>query len=97
MDEQQIIYIQQVYQVLFHFLIMVLLVHRPCLGKMRKIDGCDMEKFGTLDSSEKTIVILGDRWWPRTTKQEGDTMSKNQIYVIYGKNVMSAQMLEVSL
>ena len=30
----------------------------------RKIDDCDMENFGTLDSSEKTIAILGDTWWP---------------------------------
>ena len=29
--------------------------------EMRKIDECGMEKFGTLDSSEKTITILGDR------------------------------------
>ena len=85
MDEQQIIYIQQVYQVLFHFLIMVLLVHRPCLGKMRKIDGCDMEKFGTLDSSEKTIAMLGDRWWPQTAKQEGDEISKKNLCNIWGK------------
>ena len=35
-----------------------------------------MEKFGTLDSSEKTIAILGDRWWPQTAKQEGDKTSK---------------------
>ena len=27
---------------------------------MRKIDECDMEKFGTLDSSEKTIAIPVD-------------------------------------
>ena len=27
----------------------------------RKIDERDMEKFGTLDSSEKAIAILGDR------------------------------------
>ena len=27
--------------------------------EMRKIDECDMERFGTLDSSEKTIAILG--------------------------------------
>ena len=40
-------------------------------GEMRKIVECDMEKFGTLDS-EKTIAILGDRWWPKTAKQEGD-------------------------
>ena len=26
---------------------------------MRKIDGCDMEKFGRLESSENTIEILG--------------------------------------
>ena len=64
--------------------------------EMRKIDDCDMEKFGTLESSEKTIAILGDRWWPQAVKQEGDKISK-KIHVTYGKNVMSAQMLEVSL
>ena len=36
--------------------------------EMRKLDECDMEIFGTLDSSEKTIAILGDRWWPKTAK-----------------------------
>ena len=36
--------------------------------EMREIDECDMEEFGTLDSSEKTVAIPGDRWWP----QEGD-------------------------
>ena len=41
------------------------------LDEMRKIDECDMDKFGTLDRSEKTIAILGDRW-PQTAKQEGD-------------------------
>ena len=35
---------------------------------MRKIDECGVEKFGTLDSSEKTTAILGDRWWPQTAK-----------------------------
>ncbi|CAM9645227.1 unnamed protein product, partial [Laminaria digitata] len=35
------------------------------------VDGCNMKKFGTLDSSEKTIAILGDRWWPQTAKQVG--------------------------
>ena len=29
---------------------------RDLLEEMRKIDDCDMEKFGTLDSSEKTIL-----------------------------------------
>ena len=29
-----------------------------------------MEKRGTLDSSEKTIIILGDEEWPQTTKEE---------------------------
>ena len=31
---------------------------RDVLAEMRKTDECDMEKFGTLDSSEKTIAIL---------------------------------------
>ena len=44
--------------------------------EMREIDECDMEEFDTLDSSEKTIAILGDRWWPQAAKQEGDTISK---------------------
>ena len=35
-----------------------------------------MEKFGSLDSSEKTIAILGDRRWPQTAKQEGVNMSE---------------------
>ena len=44
--------------------------------EMRKLDECDMEEFGKLESSEKTIAILGDRWWPQTAKQEGDGVSK---------------------
>ena len=35
-----------------------------------------MEEFGRLESSEKTIAILGDRWWPQTAKQERDRISK---------------------
>ena len=40
-------------------------------------DGCDMEGFGTLliDSSEKTIAFLGDRWWPQAAKQDKQTFS----------------------
>ena len=50
---------------------------RQVLEEMRKIDECVMEKFGTLDinSSEKTIAILADRWWPQKAKQEGDKIS----------------------
>ena len=44
--------------------------------EMSKIDECGMEKCGALDSSEKTIAITGDRWWPQTAKQEGDKISK---------------------
>ena len=33
---------------------------RDVLEEVRKIDECDMEKFGTLDSSEKMTAILGD-------------------------------------
>ena len=42
---------------------------------MRKIDECDMEKFGTPDRREKTIAMLGDRSWPQTSKQEGNNIT----------------------
>ena len=41
---------------------------RDVLEEMRKIGECGMEEFGTLDPSEKTIAILGDRRWPQTVK-----------------------------
>ena len=53
--------------------------------EMKAIDGCDMEEFGTLDSSEKTIAILGDRWWPQTAKQVGDKISKKFLCNIWTK------------
>ena len=54
--------------------------------KRREIDECGMEEFGTLDISEKTIAILGDRWWPQGAKQEGDKIS-NTSYAICGNHV----------
>ena len=38
---------------------------------MREKDDSGMEEFGTLNNSEKTIAILGERWWPQTAKQKG--------------------------
>ena len=35
-----------------------------------------VEESGRLESSEKMIAILGDRWWPQTAKQDGDRISK---------------------
>ena len=52
---------------------------------MKKIDECDMEKFGTLDSSEKTIAIRGDRWWPQTVKQEVRKTSEKLLCNIWKK------------
>ena len=50
-----------------------------------------MERFGALDSSEKTIAVLGDRWWPQTAKQETDETSTFFLCVIYGRKVLGAQ------
>ena len=69
---------------------------RDAVEEMRKLDECDMDEFDRLEGSEKTMTILGDRWWPQTAKQDGNRISK-QFYVIYGKSVTSAQTLEVSL
>ena len=52
--------------------------------EMRKLDECDMEEVGRLESSEKTVAIL-DRWWPHPAKQDEDRITK-QFYVIYLKN-----------
>ena len=60
--------------------------------QMRKIYERDMENVGTLDSSEKTIAILGDsRRWPQTAKQKWDNgIDKLFLKVICGENVVSA-------
>ena len=44
-----------------------------------------MEEFGRLESSEKTIAIVGDRWWPQTAKQDGDRIRKQFICSIWKK------------
>ena len=64
------------------------------MSEMGKIDECDMEKFGTIDSSEKTIttLLIGDRWWPQTAKQEGiDKLKASYVILVHRNNVMSAQ------
>ena len=65
-------------------------------GGDEEFDVCDMEEFCRLESSEKTIAILGDRWWLQTPKQDGDRRIKQFLCNIW-RSVMSAQMLEVSL
>ena len=55
--------------------------------EMKKLDECDMEEFGRLESRGKTIAILGDRWWPRTAKQDKDTISNRLLFcVMFGKS-----------
>ena len=49
---------------------------RDASEDIRRIDECDMDKFSTLDNNEKTIAILGDRWWPQKAKQQGGKISK---------------------
>ena len=43
---------------------------------IRQLDECEMEEFGRLEISEKTIAILRNRWWPQTAKQDGDRVTK---------------------
>ena len=44
-----------------------------------------MEEFGRLESSEQAIAILGDRWLPRTAKQDGDRICKQFLCNIWKK------------
>ena len=46
-------------------------------GEVRDLDRrSGMKSFDALDSREKTIVILGDKWWPQTAKQDGDKICR---------------------
>ena len=54
---------------------------------MRKLDECDMEEFGRLEGGEKTIAILGDRWWSQTAKQGGDRISKQILWNLWKKRI----------
>ena len=58
---------------------------RDALKEMRSLDVCDIEEFARLESSEETIAILGDRWWPQTAKQDGDRISKQFLCNIWKK------------
>ena len=64
--------------------------------EMRKFDECDMQAFGRLESSEKAIAIVGDRWWSETAKQERNRISKQFLCNIKG-SIISAHIFEVSL
>ena len=55
-------------------------------------------RYNRLYTSDKTIVILGDRWWPEKAKEEGGKVGKRFLCSIRKqKNAMSAHMLEASL
>ena len=58
---------------------------RDALEETRKLDVRKMEELGRLEGSEKTIAILGDRWWPQTAKQDGDRVSKSFLCSIWKK------------
>ena len=58
---------------------------RDAIEEMRKLDVCDLQEFGRLEGSEKTIAIPGDRWWPQTVKPDGDRISNQFICSIWKK------------
>ena len=54
-------------------------------GEMRDLDKSGMKSFDALDSREKTIAILGDRWWPQTAKQDGDKICRRFLCSVWKK------------
>ena len=64
-------------------------------GEMRDLNKNDMNSFDALDSREKTIGILGDGDHRRRNRT-GITYVEGSC-VVYGRNVMSTSLLEVSL
>ena len=53
--------------------------------EMRKLDVCGMEEFCKLESSEKTITILVNRWWPQAAKHDQDRIHKHFLCSIWKK------------
>ena len=49
--------------------------------EMWDLNKSGMESFDALDSREKTIAILGNRWWPQTVKQDGDKICRRSCIV----------------
>ncbi|CAB1099916.1 unnamed protein product [Ectocarpus sp. CCAP 1310/34] len=47
--------------------------------------GCDMDKFGKLDNSEKTIAVIGDRWWAQEAVEDGDKTCKKFLCSLWQK------------
>lgn len=54
-------------------------------GEMRDVSEGDMKSFGTFGSGEKTITILGGRWWQQRGEKDMDMMCK-KICLVYGRN-----------
>ena len=54
-------------------------------GEMRELDKSGKKSFDALDSREKTIAILGDRWWPQTAKQDGDKICRRFLCSVWKK------------
>ena len=50
-----------------------------------------------MESSEKKIAILGDRWWPPTVKQDADRISKHFLCNIWKKRDERANVGGVSI
>ena len=49
------------------------------------MDVCDIEEFRRVESSEKTIAVLRDKWWPQTAKEDGYRISKQFLCNIWKK------------
>ena len=56
-----------------------------------------MEELGRLESSEKTIAVLGDRWWTQTAKQDGERISKQFLCNIWEKRDERPNIGDVSI
>ena len=52
---------------------------------MLDLDKRGMTSFDALDSREKTIAVLEDRWWPHTAKQDGDKICRRFLCSVWKK------------
>ena len=65
--------------------------------KLREVDEYDMEEFNKLDSSERTIAILGERWWPQAAKQEREKTRRRRDRILPIFNIIPPSSQNISL
>ena len=54
-------------------------------GEMRDVNEGGIKSCDALESREKTIAIIGNRWWPQTAEHDGDKICRRFLCSVWKK------------